>query len=146
MIIPSSQLEAIAVIKGEGQLWGTAKFYTVPGGLLMVTEVSGLPETESGFLALHIHEGKSCAGEGFGETKGHYNPTGQPHPEHTGDLPPLLNVGGRALLAVETDRFFLEEIIGRTVVIHGGPDDLHSQPAGNAGQKIACGVIRWAEK
>ena len=48
---------------------------------------------------------------------------------------------GRAYLAVRTDRFRVQEIIGRTVVIHSDPDDFRSQPAGNAGTKIACGVI-----
>lgn len=43
---------------------------------------------------------------------------------------------------VLTDRFRVRDIIGRTVVIHSGPDDFHTQPAGNAGEKIACGVIR----
>jgi Cu-Zn family superoxide dismutase len=54
----------------------------------------------------------------------------------------LLSVNGQAYLAVQTNRFTIDEIIGRTVVIHEGVDDFSSQPAGNAGRKIACGVIR----
>ena len=45
-------------------------------------------------------------------------------------------------MKVFTDRFCVEEIIGKTVIIHNDPDDFHTQPAGNAGKKIACGVIR----
>ena len=143
MIVPSSQLEAMAVLKGKGRLWGTVKFYSVPGGTLLAVEVNGLPENGSGFFAIHIHEGDSCEGEGFAGSKGHYNPEGKEHPLHAGDLPPLLNMGGRAFLAVETDRFFVESVIGRIAVLHGGADDFHSQPSGNPGEKIACGVIRW---
>lgn len=143
MIVPSSQLEAMAVLKGEGKLRGTVKFYSVPGGTLLAVEVSGLPDNDSGFFALHIHQGGSCAGKGFPETLGHYDPEGNAHPLHAGDLPPLLNMGGRAFLAVETDRFFVEEVVGRTAVLHGKTDDFRTQPSGNAGEKIACGVIRW---
>ena len=83
-----------------------------------------------------------CGGADFSDTGGHYNPDAQEHPRHAGDLPPLLSVGGRAFLAVETGRFTPCEVIGRTVVIHGSADDFHTQPSGNAGKKIACGVIR----
>lgn len=143
MIVPSSQLEAMAVLKGKGKLRGTVKFYCVPGGTLVAVEATGLPEDGSGFFALHIHEGSSCGGDAFADSYGHYNPEEKQHPGHAGDLPPLLNMGGRAFLAVETDRFYVEEVIGRTAVLHSGPDDFRTQPAGNAGEKIACGVIRW---
>lgn len=143
MIIPSSQLEAMAILKGQGRLRGTVKFYSIPGGALVAAEVTGLPENESGFHALHIHEGESCGGEGFADTMGHFNPEGNPHPRHAGDLPPLMNMDGRAFLAVQTNRFFVADVVGRTVVVHSGADDFQTQPAGNAGEKIACGIIRW---
>lgn len=123
-------------------LSGQVRFYQECGSVLVVAEVTGFPDgNKNGFFALHIHEGDSCCGEGFPATGGHYNPKGIPHPGHAGDLPPLLVCDGRAYLAVRTDRFRVSEIIGRTVVIHDGSDDFHSQPAGNAGAKIACGVI-----
>ena len=143
MIIPSSQLEAMAVLKGKGNLRGTVKFYSIPGGSLVAVEVVGLPETEKGFFALHIHEGSSCDGKDFEKSLGHYNPEHTDHPKHAGDLPPLLNMGGRAFLAVETDRFFVEDVVEHTAVLHSQPDDFRTQPAGNSGEKIACGVIRW---
>lgn len=141
MVIPTNRLEAIACISGSG-IRGRVRFYTTDCGVLVFAEIQGLPESDSGFFALHIHEGSDCGGEGFSDTGGHYNPAGKMHPEHAGDLPPLLSRSGRALLAVETDRFQICDVIGRTVVIHSGPDDFHTQPAGNAGSKIACGVIR----
>lgn len=64
------------------------------------------------------------------------------HPKHAGDLPPLLECKGQAYLSVKTDRFTVDEIIGRTVIIHSDSDDFSTQPTGNAGRKIACGVIR----
>ena len=137
---------AIARLRGGDEapcLSGRAEFYQQQNGVLVVVRVSGLPEeNESGFFALHIHEGDCCGGENFAETGGHYDPCGCEHPDHAGDLPPLLSNDGRAHLAVLTGRFRVCDVIGRTVVIHSGPDDFHSQPAGNAGQKIACGVIR----
>ena len=112
-------------------------------GVLVTAHVSGLPrDNEGGFFALHIHEGTSCAGDGFPGSLSHYNPSGSPHPSHAGDLPPLLSNGGEAYLSVLTNRFRLADVVGRTVVIHSGPDDFRSQPAGNPGTKIACGVIR----
>lgn len=141
MIIPSGQLMALACVSGEGEIRGTVKFYPVPCGTLVVAEITGLPKNESGFFALHIHEGHSCSGQGFADTLGHYNPEKTEHPRHAGDLPPLLSRNGRAFLAAETDRFKISQIIGRTVVIHSEADDFHSQPAGNSGKKIACGRI-----
>lgn len=142
MVIASGPLEAIACIRGEGNLRGTVKFFPVNCGTLIVAEMTGLPENDSGFFSLHIHEGTGCTGEGFSDSRGHFNPTGEPHPHHAGDLPPLLNRSGRAFLAVETDRFYAWEVVGHTVVIHSGVEDFRSQPAGNPGRKIGCGMIR----
>jgi len=137
--------DAVALIKGGADapdLSGRVLFYQKRGGVLVVADISGLPQnSETHFFAFHIHEGESCGGEAFSETGGHYNPSGREHPDHAGDLPPLMLCNGGAHLTVCTDRFRVREIIGKTVVIHDGPDDFYSQPAGNAGAKIACGVI-----
>ena len=125
------------------QLTGCVEFFQENGCVLIVARISGLPmENETGFFGFHIHQGESCSGIDFSGTGSHYNPTEQAHPKHAGDLPPLLACQGSAYLSVKTDRFSVNEIIGRTVVIHSDPDDFYSQPAGNAGKKIACGVIR----
>ena len=111
--------------------------------MLIVARIFGLPrESATGFLGFHIHQGESCSEADFSETGSHYNTANQAHPKHAGDLPPLLACHGNTYLSVKTDRFSVNEIIGRTVVIHSDPDDFHSQPAVNAGKKIACGVIR----
>ena len=138
--------DAVARITGGAeapQLSGCVEFYQENGCVLVVARVSDLPkESETGFFGFHIHQGKDCSGVGFPGTEGHYNPTGQAHPEHAGDLPPLIRCRGNAYLSFRTDRFSVNEIIGRTVIIHSDPDDFHTQPAGNAGRKIACGVIQ----
>ncbi len=137
--------DAVAQIRGgveAPQLAGCVQFYQENGCVLIVATLAGLPESDTGFFGFHIHQGESCAGTDFSKTGSHYNPTDQPHPKHVGDLPPLLACQGNAYLSVKTDRFSVNEIIGYTVVIHSNPDDFHSQPAGNAGKKIACGVIR----
>ena len=121
-------------------LRGTVKFFQMPGGVLVEAEITGLPG--NGFYGFHIHEGGNCDGPGFAATGKHYDPTNMPHPMHVGDLPPLLSAGGKAYMMVLTDRFSLREILGRTVVIHSKPDDFSTQPSGNSGVKIACGVIQ----
>lgn len=144
MWIPFGQPAAVARVAGGREapcLCGTVKFYQMGKQVMVVADICGLPESETGFFALHIHAGKACAGQNFADTAGHYDPCGKPHPMHAGDLPPLLCCDHKAFLAVLTGRFSVSEVLGRTVVIHKEADDFHSQPAGNAGQKIACGVI-----
>lgn len=141
-----NKLDAVArIVGGEDapQLSGCVRFYQENGYVLIEADISGLPKTsKTGFFGFHIHQGSECFGEGFSGTQGHYNPFGQGHPEHAGDLPPLLCCEGNAYLSVKTDRFCVAEVVGRTVVIHSDTDDFHTQPAGNAGKKIACGVIQ----
>ena len=71
----------------------------------------------------------------------HYNPNGCPHPYHAGDMPPLFGADGYAFLTFVTSRFTVNEIVGKTVIIHSSPDDFTTQPSGNSGEKIACGLI-----
>lgn len=136
---------AKAIIKGSEafpDLRGEALFFQERDGVLISVRITGLPKSGSGFYGFHIHEGNDCNGEGFSNTKGHYNPKSRPHPSHAGDLPPLLSNHGNAYMTVKTNRFRVRDIIGRTVIIHGGTDDFRTQPSGDAGEKIACGVIR----
>lgn len=138
---------AVAALRGSAvypDLRGMVRFFETTGGILVVADVEGLPMQAEcgGVFGFHIHEGMGCGGDDFAETLGHYNPTDCPHPYHAGDLPPLFSNEGTAYMAVLTTRFTLQEILGRTVVVHLNPDDFMTQPAGNSGRKIACGVIR----
>ena len=65
------------------------------------------------------------------------------HPMHAGDLPPILSANGIGILSTFTNRFTVEEVIGKSFIIHSGYDDFTSQPAGNAGTRWACGVIDY---
>jgi Cu-Zn family superoxide dismutase len=108
------------------------------------------PGAEHGF---HIHEVGDCSsGDGM-SAKGHFNPHGKPHgnpmgaERHAGDLPSLkAGKDGRARLDVVVDGITLEpgpaSIIGRGLIIHADPDDFKTQPTGNAGARLACGVIK----
>lgn len=163
--------DAAALITGNTDypsLTGTVSFYQSPyAGLLIQTEVWGLPvvtseqisdingETVSDtgnepvsdgsfFFAMHIHEYGDCTPP-FDKTGMHYNPGNSPHPQHAGDLVPLLGNHGYAWCVFYDERFSIPEIIGKSVIIHRSPDDFHTQPAGNAGEKIGCGTIEWVE-
>lgn len=141
---PNAQAD-ISGGESNPQLCGTARFYQTPQGVLVLAEVSGLPDRGSNIFAFHIHNCGACTGsadEPFSAAQGHYNPDNRPHPAHAGDMPPLFSNRGYALQAFLTDRFTVKNIIGRTVIIHEGVDDFTSQPAGNAGTRIACGVIQ----
>lgn len=136
---------AVAHIKGGREfplIKGNIQFYQLPSGVLLQAEISGLPNSDSGFFGFHIHDGAVCAGPSFSATGLHYSRVPALHPRHSGDLPPLLSYNGNAYMAVITDRFSISEVMGRTVVIHSKQDDFKTQPAGNAGDKIACGVIQ----
>ncbi|MDD7390079.1 MAG: superoxide dismutase family protein [Lachnospiraceae bacterium] len=135
-------------------LTGTVSFYQSPyTGLLIQAEIRGLPSgsntpssenNESSFFAMHIHEYGDCTPP-FDKTGMHYNPQNTLHPMHAGDLVPLLGNHGYAWCVFYDERFTLPEIIGRSVIIHRNPDDFHTQPSGNSGEKIGCGTIRWVE-
>ena len=143
---------AIAKIRGSDAypgLRGEVLFYNVPYGVFVVADIAGLPISAGPcaqrIFGLHIHSRSMCegqVGEPFAMAGGHYNPGNCPHPYHSGDLPPLFGAGNRAFSAFVTDRFKISEVIGRTVILHAAPDDFTTSPAGNAGARIACGVIR----
>ena len=143
--------QAMAMIKGSEKypaIKGSAKFFEVPEGVLVAVDVCGLPgkvdKCDNPIFALHIHEGQSCTGnmkETFKNAMMHYNPGNCNHPYHAGDLPPIFGCDGYGFLVAMTDRFFVDEIIGKTIIIHSGVDDFMTQPSGNSGEKIACGEI-----
>ena len=142
---------AFARIKGNKEhpgIDGFAFFYKVQAGVLVSIQIKGLPISDdvckSPIFAVHIHSGDSCTGNStdpFANAMMHYNPDDCPHPFHAGDLPPILGIHGLGFSAFLTNRFSAEEIIGKTIIIHSAPDDFTTQPSGNSGIKIGCGVI-----
>jgi len=144
--------QAVASVYGSSiypSISGCIRFYQMNGGVLVAAQVTGLPDATPGspyrIFGFHIHSGIRCSGtetDPFADTLTHYNPKGESHPNHAGDMPPLFGNHGYAFQVFFTDRFSVREILHKTVVIHSGPDDFTSQPAGNAGEKIACGEIK----
>lgn len=142
---------AAAVMMGSRlypEIHGSVQFYQTAYGVLVAVEVLGLPASNSlcdlQVFGFHIHEGEQCSGnenDSFADVMAHYNPNDCLHPFHTGDLPPLFGNHGYAYMVVLTERFTVDEILGKTIIIHSEPDDFITQPAGNAGKKIACGEI-----
>ncbi len=150
--ISFTQPNAVASVRGSQKypdLFGYVEFYQYQAGVYVLCIIGGLPVGQEacnpGFFAIHLHDGGSCTPteeEPFADAGGHYNPQECPHPAHAGDFPPLLASGQKdAASLFFTDRFRVEEIMGKTVVIHRGPDDFMTQPGGNAGERIGCGVI-----
>ena len=129
---------------------GIVNFRQTSKGVLITAKIYNLPTTigkcNKKIFGFHIHEGSSCSGnekDEFADTKSHYNPSKVEHPMHAGDLPPILSANGIGILSTFTNRFTVEEVIGKSFIIHSGYDDFTSQPAGNAGTRWACGVIDY---
>lgn len=158
---PEEPLRATAQLKPlkGSKVFGEATFEQVGDKVHMQVVVQGLkPGGEYGF---HIHEVGDCSSPDGMSTKGHFNPLGKPHgyfgddQRHVGDLPSILvpegekkrpNKAGRATINANLDQMTLSpgpaNIIGRGIIVHAQPDDYTTQPTGNAGARIACGVIR----
>lgn len=129
---------------------GTAWFTQLPDGVQVRVKLAGLkPNQEHGF---HAHEKGDCSsGDGM-STGGHFNPSGKPHgpqdaDHHAGDMPALKadangNVDTSFKLAGATVGSGASDLIGKGLIVHANPDDYKTQPTGNAGARIACGVIK----
>ncbi|MFY9440614.1 MAG: superoxide dismutase family protein [Tepidanaerobacteraceae bacterium] len=156
ILIPLPNPKAIANIRGgplRPQIQGVVIFYKVKSGTWVCVEVRGLPpykraangQSPIGPHGFHIHEFGSCeVGDPenpFQGAGGHWNPTNQPHGNHAGDMPVLFSNNGYAKMCFFTNAFIPDDVIGKAVIIHQNPDDYRSQPAGNAGKRLACGVI-----
>jgi len=145
---------AIAVIsptKGNS-VHGVVTFEAVENGVHVIADVSGLTPGKHGF---HIHEFGDCSADDGMSAGGHFNPLGMPHSmpssdkRHVGDLGNIeADKDGNAHLDfVDGMMKFMGEnsIVGRSVVVHEKEDDFKTQPTGNAGARIGCGVIGIAK-
>ncbi|RIX43500.1 MAG: superoxide dismutase family protein [Rhodocyclales bacterium GT-UBC] len=127
---------------------GSVQFVEVTGGLRVEGKLAGLTPGEHGF---HVHEAGDCSAPDASSAKGHFNPAGKSHghhgstEHHGGDMPNLVaNASGEANYSFELKGVALSGpngVVGRSVVVHADPDDYKSQPAGNSGKRVACGVI-----
>lgn len=149
---PTEPPRATAQLKPTkgNKTFGEATFEQIGDKVQVTIFVQGLkPGQEHG---LHIHEVGDCSsGDGM-STKGHFNPHGTMHGHptssvrHAGDLPALkADKRGRAKVIADLDIITVgsgpASVIGRGLIVHAGPDDYKTQPTGNAGARLACGVI-----
>lgn len=146
------QARAQLVAAPGSDIRGEVVFRETERGVHIEAKVEGLP---SGAHGIHIHEIGKCERPDFTSAGDHFDPDGNPHGppgpgSHAGDLGNLsADTQGIARLDMTTEDISLDPqskdtIIGRALIIHADPDDLVSQPSGNAGDRIACGIIRAA--
>jgi len=129
---------------------GTVTFTMQGGQVAVQARVTGLkPNAEHGF---HLHEKGDCSSPDASSAGWHFNPDGKPHgpldaPHHAGDMPALKADGS----GVAEARFMLSgvsvgsgagDVVGKGLIVHAQPDDYKTQPTGNAGARLACGVVK----
>jgi len=146
--------KAVAVLHPTqgNHVTGTVYFSRTPEGIKITADVMGLSPGKHGF---HIHEFGDCTAPDGTSAGGHFNPENQPHAgpdqanRHVGDLGNIEadSSGNAHYTRTDTHVKFegRDSIIGRGVIVHAGEDDLKSQPSGNAGPRVACGVIGIAK-
>lgn len=146
---PPSAAAQLAPTQGNTAV-GSVRFARQGGKVLVTGEVSGLkPNAVHGF---HIHDKGDCSsGDGM-STGGHFNPDAKAHgahgvgTHHAGDLPSLkADASGVATFSFESASLRIgdgmTDVIGHGLIVHRDPDDFTTQPTGNSGARIACGVI-----
>jgi len=149
---PAAAKASAMLLPTQGsQASGAATFQAVPQGLSVHVHVTGVaPNSEHGF---HLHEKGDCSAPDGTSAGGHFNPSGSPHgpqdgPHHAGDMPALkadaqgvvdasFTLGGVGIGAGAG----ANDIVKRAVILHAAPDDYRTQPTGNSGARIACGVV-----
>ncbi len=139
----------LAPTKGNA-VSGTVNFTQKGDVVLVEAKVNGLKP--NGTNGIHIHEKGNCSAADASSAGGHFNPTSSQHggptgaTRHGGDLGNLkADANGYAQLSEEVSGLALgadpNSIIGRAVIVHAGADDLKTQPSGNSGARVACGLI-----
>ncbi|WP_295842184.1 superoxide dismutase family protein [uncultured Xanthomonas sp.] len=146
------QAQAVLAPASGSLVSGKLSLVAAPGGVRITGTLGGLQPNHS--FAFHVHERGDCSAADASSAGGHFNPLGAPHgragsgPHHAGDMDNLnANADGTAQIDVLLHGVVLgggaaNDIVGRALVAHADPDDYRSQPAGNAGARVACGVIR----
>jgi len=151
----STSSKAIAVLypTAGNKVSGTVTFTGVADGVRVHAEIAGLTPGKHGF---HVHEFGDCSAADASSAGGHFNPTSQPHAgpdaaaRHEGDMGNVeADASGNAKLDYVDHQISLTDdaksTIGRSVVVHAKADDLKTQPSGDSGPRIACGVIGLAK-
>ena len=140
----------VAATKGN-TVSGSVTFTPRGDKVLIAAKLAGLkPNSEHGF---HVHEKGDCSAADGMSAGGHFNPRAKAHAHyssgdrHAGDMPNIrADANGNASYSFESELYTVTDgpatVVGKAVVVHRDPDDYKSQPAGNSGPRVACGVVR----
>jgi Cu-Zn family superoxide dismutase len=147
--------QAVATINEPGGAQGTATFEETADGVKITVNLTSVPS--DGMLGMHIHATGDCSdtmGDGgthHGSAGGHFNPDNVNHgcptsnPHHAGDLGNITISGGKGVLQLTSKDLTVSAgartVVGKAIILHQGADDCTTQPTGNSGSRIGCGVI-----
>ncbi len=148
-LAPAASATATLTGKADSGVTGTVSFSAMAPGVHIEARVEGAPPGVHGF---HLHETGDCSAADFSSAGAHFNPSAVEHggPEyavhHAGDLGNLeVGADGVGTLSLHSTDLAIAEgpnaVVGRAVVLHENPDDFTTQPTGNAGGRLACGVV-----
>ena len=148
----ADETKAVAVLSSASgsKVTGTVTFTKSGDGVQVVANVTGLTPGKHGF---HVHEFGDCSAPDATSAGGHFNPTNDPHAGHDADERHMGDLGnieadasGKAQLNLSDKKIKLDAIIGKALIVHEKADDLKTQPTGDAGGRVACGVIGLAKQ
>lgn len=139
--------------RSDSKLSGNAVFTEENGEVTMVAIIDGLAE---GLHAIHLHESADCSAADGSSAGGHWNPTYENHGKwgdakgyHRGDIGNFkVDENGQGTITFTTDKWCIgcedesKNILGKSLLVHDGVDDFTSQPAGNAGARVGCGIVK----
>jgi Cu-Zn family superoxide dismutase len=149
-VIEGASVVAVLEPTEGNDVRGRVAFIEIEDGIRIVAEISGL---DAGLHGFHVHETGDCSAPDASSAGGHFAPGGTPHgapdappaERHAGDLGNLEAVADGTARYERVDSAIRlagpNSIVGKAVVVHAGEDDLTSQPSGDAGSRVACGVI-----
>jgi len=147
----SKKINLVFESKSNSNVTGTASFVEQNGRVTFVANIAGL---QPGIHAIHIHEKSDCSAADGSSAGGHWNPTFKKHGKwgveeyHKGDIGNFTaDEEGNGTITITTDEWCIgcgdatKDILGKGLIVHQGADDFVSQPAGNAGARVACSAI-----
>ncbi len=147
----SKSLNLVFESKSNSTVTGTATFKENNGKVTFFAKISGL---KPGIHAIHIHEKSDCTAADASSAGGHWNPTFKKHGQwsigeyHRGDIGNFIaDEKGNGTISLATNEWCIgcedetKNILGKGLIVHQGADDFISQPAGNAGARVACSAI-----
>jgi Cu-Zn family superoxide dismutase len=150
-LLASAELES----KSDSRVTGSARFEQQGDKVVLLLSIYG---ASPGLHGVHIHENGDCSAHDGSSSGGHWNPTDDQHGAwgadhyHYGDIGNIkVDSSGNGDIAFKTNKWNLDKddkfnVINKSIIVHSGEDDLTSQPSGNAGYKVACGVIKLSKR